>query len=415
MKNKLDINLRTHYTPLKRSKHYSSNTIFKTNCNINNKKNKIYRKELNIDISHNNLNDNKYRNKTSVNTPYKTIKNKSKYEPSSNFLNNKNIDLNILGNPKLKSNKSFIKINPFYFQDNIELYEKEKRENKIKNQMHLQRKAIKQLYLYKINNPSKIEVLQKINELSYNPLIAYEPKPIKYQKTIENYYYNDNIIKNNDINIFNKPRKEIEEYYNKCQYQIPNTYESDNIIHTKAKYIHPDVVKNKFEKQIQEEIIKYRNKKNKKEEEKLKDVQDGKIKNKIYNDFNVFLTNKEKHRKINREKEITLDNNLLTEYNQYIKNHSNDKNNKEHYINLRKKLEKEDLEKVIEKKEEKNRERKILNDWNNLYKKNKDRKINEKIKEKKMWRNYSETFEINYNSKPNNKKKLSKGKKLFKK
>ena len=275
---------------------------------------------------------------------------------------------------------------------------KEKIEKKVKDRMHIQREALKQLSLYKIKNPSKKEVLQKINELSINPLLAHEPKPPLYLKTIENYYYNDNIIKKNDINIFNKPRKEIDEYYNKCQYQIPTTYDSDSIIHTKSKYIFPKLEKMKFENQIKEEIIRQRNKKYKMKERKYEDVKNGKLKNKIYNEFDTFLKNKEKYQKLSKEKEIILDNNLLTEYNQYIKNHIND-GKKDAYNNIRIKMEKEDLQENLEKKQEKNRTKKILNDWDNIYKKVKDKRNNEKIKEKKMWRNYSETFEINYNPK----------------
>jgi hypothetical protein len=275
---------------------------------------------------------------------------------------------------------------------------KEKIDKKVKDRMHIQREALKQLTLYKIKNPSKKEVLQKINELSINPLLAHEPKPPLYLKTIENYYYNDNIIKKNDINIFNKPRKEIDEYYNKCQYQIPTTYDSDTIIHTKSKYIFPRLEKIKFENQIKEEIMKQRNKKYKKEERKYEDVNNGKLKNKIYNEFDTFVKRKEKYQKLSKEKEIILDNNLLTEYNQYVKSHLND-GKKVAYNNIRMKMEKEDLQEDLKKEQEKNRTRKILNDWDNIYKKAKDKRNNEKIKEKKMWRNYSETFEINYNPK----------------
>ena len=65
------------------------------------------------------------------------------------------------------------------------------------------------------------------------------------------------------------------------------------------------------------------------------------------------------------------------------------------------------------------REKQILKDWNNLYKKTKLRRKDEKNKEKKMWRNYSETFEINYKNKNNFKthlqcrKNISKDKIIF--
>ena len=388
MKNKYENNLRTHYAPLKRSKYYFS----KNNNDCTNKSQNLVKKELKLSQSPSYNKTIQLRYKTPNNYAFKESRNKE-------FLNldyKKNTDLNLLKKEKL--NKSFNKIHPFYFQDKIQLIKKEKIDKKVKDRMHIQREALKQLTLYKIKNPSKKEVLQKINELSINPLLEYEPKPPLYLKTIENYYYNDDIIKKNDINIFNKPRKEIDEYYNKCQYQIPTTYDSDTIIHTKSKYIYPNLEKMKFENQIKEEIIRQRNKKYKMKERKYEDVKNGKLKTKIYNEFDTFLKNKEKYQKFSKEKEIILDNNLLTEYNQYIKNHIND-GKKDAYNNIRIKMEKEDLQENLEKKQEKNRTKKILNDWDNIYKKVKDKRNNEKIKEKKMWRNYSETFEINYNNK----------------
>ena len=388
MKNKYENNLRTHYAPLKRSKYYFP----KNNNDCNNKSQNLVKKELKLSQSPSYNKTIQLRYKTPNNYAFKESRNKE-------FLNldyKKNTDLNLLKKEKL--NKSFNKIHPFYFQDKIQLIKKEKIDKKVKDRMHIQREALKQLTLYKIKNPSKKEVLQKINELSINPLLEYEPKPPLYLKTIENYYYNDDIIKKNDSNIFNKPRKEIDEYYNKCQYQIPTTYDSDTIIHTKSKYIFPNLEKMKFENQIKEEIIRQRNKKYKMKERKYEDVKNGKLKTKIYNEFDTFLKNKEKYQKFSKEKEIILDNNLLTEYNQYIKNHIND-GKKDAYNNIRIKMEKEDLQENLEKKQEKNRTKKILNDWDNIYKKVKDKRNNEKIKEKKMWRNYSETFEINYNNK----------------
>ena len=388
MKNKYENNLRTHYAPLKRSKYYFK----KNNNDFSNKTQELCKIELKTDNSPNYNKSIQLRYKT----PIKNLFNESKNSKYLNLNYIKNTDVNSINKEKLS--KSFNKIHPFYFQDKIQLMEKEKIDNKIKSRMHIQREALKQLSLYKMRNPPKKEVLQKLNELSINPLLSYEPKSPLYKRTIENYYYNDDIIKNNDVNIFNKPRKEIDEYYKKCQYQIPHFYDSDNIIHTKAKYIFPILEKKKFEQQIKEEIIKNRNKKYKRDERKIEDIKDGKIKYNLYDEFNIFLNNKEKFQKLSKEKEIILDNNLLTEYNQYVKNHLND-GEKDAYKNIRKKMETEDLKEDLEKKEEKIRTRKILNDWNNLSKNIKNKRNDERIKEKKMWRNYTETFEINYNPK----------------
>jgi hypothetical protein len=390
MNNKYENNLRTHYTPLKRSKYYKPNNSF-----ILNKSKGNCKKELKLDISYNdNHKQAKYRNQTPINSNILS-RNKTFFD----YNNEKTLDINLIKKEKL--NKSFNKIHPYYFQDKLQLIEKEKINEKIKNRMSLQREALKQLTIYKVNNPSKKEILQKINELSYNPLISYQPKSPLYKKTISNYYYNDNIIKKIDINRFNKPRKEIEEYYNKCQYQIPTVYGSDTTIHTKAKYIFPNVEKNKFEKEIKDEIIKQRNKKYKLNEINYDEILRGKIKNKLYNDLNTYIKNNEKRQKLSKEKEVIMDNNLLTEYNQYVKNHIND-GEKDCYNKIKTKMEKEDKQKDLEKKTEILKTRKILNDWSDMYKIAKNKKNNEKLKEKKLWRNYSETFEINYN-KPKNK------------
>jgi len=406
MKNKYEYNLRTHYAPLKRSKYYNTSNNF-----YQNKSQDKLNNELKINIKHSNSNCNiLYR--------YKTPNKVTEYRKSKfyDYECNNNQDLNELNKEKLT--KSFNRIHPYYFQDRIQLIEKEKLNKKIKERMHAQRAALKQLTIYKINNPSKKELLQKINELSSNPLISHEPKPPLYKRTIDNYYYNDNIIRSKDINIFNKPRKAIEEYYNKCQYQIPSIYESDKTIHTKGKYINPIEVKNKYEKQVKEEIMKQRKKLYQLKENRNDEINKGKIKNKLYNDLDIYIKNNEKQTKLNNEKEIILDNNILNEYNKYIKTHLND-GKKDGYNNIIKNMEKEDLKEKNEKNQEKMREKQILKDWNNMYKKTKLRRKDEKNKEKKMWRNYSETFEINYKNKNNFKthlqcrKNISKDKIIF--
>jgi hypothetical protein len=240
MKNKFEHNLRTHYAPLKRSKYYFSknqNSCLNKTENIYDNKTKSGKSP-----SYNNAINSRYK------TPIKITKTEYRNENFFNLNYKKNTDSNII--KKQKISQSLSDIHPFFLNDKIKLFEKEKINEKVKNTMHLQREALKQLSLYKIKNPSKKEILQKINELSANPLLAYEPRSPLYIKTIENYYYNDNFVKNSDINIFNKPRKEIDEYYNKCQFSIPTTYSSGTIIHTKAKYIYPKLEKIKFEKQI---------------------------------------------------------------------------------------------------------------------------------------------------------------------
>lgn len=57
-----------------------------------------------------------------------------------------------------------------------------------------------------------------------------------------------------------------------------------------------------------------------------------------------------KRQKLSKEKEVIMDNNLLTEYNQYVKNHIND-GEKDCYNKIKTKMEKEDKQKDLEKRQ----------------------------------------------------------------
>ena len=378
MKNKYGNNLRTHYSPKRRDR----------NCLTRNN-------SYGYMVYHDNnpINTNPNHNMENL-QEYKQINYKLINDPCLNYhYRKKNLNLNITEKEKL--NKSFNKINPYYFPDKVQLLEKEKINEKIKNRIHLQREAIKQLYLIKIKNPSEKEKLQKINEFSKNPMISYQTKPPLKIKTLNNYYYREYLIKKYNINLYNKPRKEIQDYYNKCQYQPSNNFDGTSIIHTKGNYIFPNYGKNKKNgKKLKEELDKQiERKKNSKKCKYLEDNYNRKILSKIYNDHENFLNKKKKEEQLNKEKEIIIDNNLLEGYKRYKKNHMHD-GEKELQENTRKKMEEEDIQKKFEEKQKKLKTMKNLREWSEINKKLKIEMINENNKEKQLWRNCSELYII---------------------
>ena len=285
MKIQYENNLRTHYSPIKRNRNYLTR-----NNSYGYKKYRDNNEYLPINTNPN------LQEYSSINKP--NI-NKFINDPCLNYhYKKKNFKINI--SEKEKLNKSFNKVYPYFFQDKVQLLEKEKINEKIKNRIHLQREAMKQLSLNKIKHPSEKEKLQRINEFDKNPMISYQKKHPFQIKTLNNYYYKEVLINKNNLNIYNKPRKEIQDYYNKCQYQPCSNFASTSIIHTKGNYIFPNYEKNKkIGKRIKEELDKQvESKKNLK---KIRDFEENncrKILSKIYNDYDNFLKKKQKRRTI---------------------------------------------------------------------------------------------------------------------
>lgn len=391
MENTYQNPLRTHYSPIKRKRntltHYKSCKSYLNNDTYN------LKKKLNINTNHLYTEIIPVKNKTS----YKTLFNEYTNYPNCNYnYHYKNNNINLKISEKEKLNKSFNRVNPYYFQDKVQLLEKDKINEKVKNRIYLQREAIKQLSLNKLKYPSEKEKLQKINEFSQNPMISYDSKPPFQVKTLNNYYFNEYLTKkNNNINLYIKPRKEIEDYYNKCQYQTPINFDNGNIIHTKPNYIFPNYEKNKkngqkmreeLDKQIENKINKKRKKNN--EDEKNRRYMDA-----IYGEYEIFLKKKEREEKLNKEKEIIIDNNLLKNYKIYEKNNLHD-GEKEYMNKIKKKMDEEDFQKKLEEKQEKLKTMKNLREWSEINKKIKENKNKEKNREKIIWRNYSEIYII---------------------
>ena len=388
MNNQYENNLRTHYSPLRNYDNNQTNIKLYENNRYNN-----------ADNYSNICNFSNYRTTYGQNinkTPNKIVISKSIYYPNFNYhYAKKNLNLNLSEKDKL--NKSFNKINPYYFQDKIQFLEKDNINSKIKNRIYLQREAMKQLALNKIKNPSEKEKLQKINEFSTNPLVSYIPKNPLHIKTMENYNYNQNLIKNNYVNLYNRPRKEIEDYYNVCQYQPPMNDFMDTNIHTKPNYIYPKYEKYKMKNKIKEELDEQRESQN--DIEMIKNIEDennGRITKKLYINYELFLKNKENDSKKDLQKEMMIDNNFLEGFKQYQKKHLHD-NEQDYLKKMNKKMKEEDLQKEYEEREEQLKNMKNLREWYDFNQEINEKKKKDKNKEKILWKNYSAMFEIKCN------------------
>ncbi len=101
------------------------------------------------------------------------------------------------------------------------------------------------------------------------------------------------------------------------------------------------------------------------------------------------MKKKEKEEKLDKQKEISIDNFILDHYKEYEKKHLHD-GEKDYMAKIRKKMEEEDFLKKYEEKHQKIKTMKNLREWSEINEKIKQNKNNDKIIEKRIWRNYSE-------------------------
>ena len=123
--------------------------------------------------------------------------------------------------------EKFINENPFYFIDKMKDIEKKRIQNKIDNLTQKQRSVLP-IYEKEINKPKNLkkEKLQLINEYSLNPLAIEHNKDPKFLQLKVFFDQKEKIIQNNpDIYPGLVPRKALQDYYEKCMYQIPNSEE----------------------------------------------------------------------------------------------------------------------------------------------------------------------------------------------
>ena len=162
--------------------------------------------------------------------------------------------------------EKFINENPFYFIDKMKDIEKKRIQNKIDNLTQKQRSVLP-IYEKEINKPKNLkkEKLQLINEYSLNPLAIEHNKDPKFLQLKVFFDQKEKIIQNNpDIYPGLVPRKALQDYYEKCMYQIPTSEEVYTINPVyKKNYI--KVLKQQIDDKAREEknyLKKIKNKKN---------------------------------------------------------------------------------------------------------------------------------------------------------
>ena len=253
-----------------------------------NKLNGLYKKRRNASMK------NKEEGKTE-NYFYKLI--------CTNCYNNKKATKNFKKLPLEKKdllNKTFNKINPFYFQDKMRDMHKDNINNKINDLEKLQRDALNKLAKYQIDNPTNKEKLQKANEYSINPLNSQEKPDPRLIKTQRNYDNKEQFInKNKDLFKIDQPRKAIKDYFNKCLYQVPILEEE---YHVDPQY------KKEYNMELKKQIEENKIKKKKKKDEEIKEE---KIANKEMNDYIAFLNKKNKENKQKKFEEFYKRNKIL--------------------------------------------------------------------------------------------------------
>ena len=301
----------------------------------------------------------------------------------NNCYNNKMATKNLKKQPPEQKeilNKTFNKINPYYFQDKMNDMYKDNINNKIKELENLQKQVLDSLVKHKIRNPTNVEKLQRQNEFSISPLNSYEGEDPRLIQTKKNYDKKEDFInKNKDLYQIDKPRKAINDYYNKCLYQVP--------VMEKEYQVDPEY-KKEVNKELKKQIEENNNNKKKKKNDQINDEKQA---NKKMNDYIDYLKKKNKEDKEKNKQDLIKRNKLLNEYKK-LKEEQDKNNDKKFEEEFRKKIKEE--ENMIK---EKKRQKKIddmnkLQEWFGDFEKNKNNKKKEREDEDNKWKNYAVEF-----------------------
>ena len=133
----------------------------------------------------------------------------------------------------------------------------------IKNQfdyMTNKQRLVSSIYEEEVNNPRNLEKekLQLINEYSINPLAIEHRKDPKFLKLKVFFDEKEKLIQNNpDIYPGLAPRKALQDYYEKCMYQLP-TSEEVYKINPVFKAKHAEILKKQIDDKKKSKIKKKR-------------------------------------------------------------------------------------------------------------------------------------------------------------
>ena len=301
----------------------------------------------------------------------------------SNCYNNKIVTKKFKEKPMEQKdllNNTFNKANPFYFQDKMKDLYKDKIQHRLKELEKLQRQALNNLAKYKIENPSNTERFQMQQEACVNSMVAHEREDPRIGKTLRAYDLKENFInENKDLYQIDKPRKAINDYYNKCCFQIPVIEDEYFVDQKYVKQVSIDL-----REQIEEKKM---DKKRRKEEE----IKTERISNKKIKDYNEFIYRKNKEQRKNYLNEFYKKSKLVENF-QKIKEEQDQNSQRKYYYKINQRMKKEDDEKKA-----KNRQRKIeeinkLQIWKKNFENEKKNKKLEKEEENHKWFNYSQDY-----------------------
>ena len=303
----------------------------------------------------------------------------------NNCYNNKKATKNLQKQPLERKeilNKTFNKMNPFYFKDKMDDMHKDKINNKIKELEKLQKQALYNLTKYQKENPTNVEKLQKKNEYSINPLNSQQNEDPRIMKVQKQYDNKENFInQNKDLYQIDKPRKAIRDYFNKCLFKVPVIEEE---YHVDPEY------KKEYTKQLKKQIEENKNNKKKKKAEEIKEE---KVANKEMNDYIEFLKKKDKEDKQKQREEFNKNNKIIDEMKK--KNEEEEKKKDRKYGEELRKQIKEENYKINEKKRQKKlNEIDKFQKWLGNFEKRKNNKKKEKEDENNKWKNYAEEYNI---------------------
>ena len=269
-------------------------------------------------------------------------------------------------NQKEKLNNSMTSVNPNIFKDEMLAYEKLYFKNKVRNRQLLTKKAYSILQNYINKNPTEKEKYQNRSSYLSNSL-KLGKNDLRYERIKKKYdMIQNNIQKNINKYNFDIPRKEIRDYYSKCIYDVPNM-EPNNITPQDVRQNLCSYLKMQIKNK--EELKKKENETERKNH--LKSIEYSNYNNKIYNnnieteeikallnDNQQIINYKNKKRKKNEEE--------IKYYENKLKDRIKKENENEYYTKInKKKSDIENLKNRLEQAQEEKKRRKKIEDEEN--------------------------------------------------
>jgi len=247
--------------------------------------------------------------------------------------------LNEQENDKDHLNKCFNNKNPYDFQDKMNLTHQEFINDKINQRNYLGEKVANELEQIK-KIPNEKDKLIYTNQYAVNEFCVDRDDP-RYEKIKNNYEHKEKIIeKYKDKYNLNNPRKEIQDYYNKTQYDVPLM---------EPEYKLSDECKKYYIQTLQNQINEKKQNKEKEEKEKI-DYENKK--NKQYLNYLKWYKKQENYNKMKQQKDLIENNEKLKMYKLNLKEEE-EKNKKDYEKKLNDQIQRE-KERAYQKKIKKN-------------------------------------------------------------